>query len=244
MTKRSEGLLKAPDEIVEQFNEIFLSFDGKEKKINETEISLEHSLSKDIETIYEFARKQKFTKEHKGAYIGGDHTISYALIKAFMEKHPEGKVLVFDAHPDVESDFFISHEDYLRNLIPLLLKPQQVMLIGIRNMSKEELAFLKMHKIRYFSALDVFENLNKIISETKKFCKDCYLSFDIDAIDPAFAPATGYIEPFGLLPYQVLKIINAVKQEVIECDIVEVNSEKDINNMTAKLAARIIYEIL
>lgn len=242
LKKRCKGIVYAPDDIVKQFEEIYLSFDMKEKEFKVREIKITNeNISEDLKTIYDFAK----TINSKAFYIGGDHTISYSLIKAFKEMHEDSKILIFDAHPDTESDFFISHEDYLRNLIPNYVKANDVMLVGIRNMSKEEKEFLDANNIAYITALDVLDKTKKSLQMIKSFVdRDCYVSIDIDAIDPAFAPGTGYCEPFGLLPFQLLSALKQIKERIKGVDLVEVNTEKDLNEMTSKLAARIIYELM
>ena len=75
---------------------------------------------------------------------------------------------------------------------------------------------------------------------------DLYISIDIDILDPAFAPGTGYIEPAGLSTRELIYLIQRIKllKNIKKYDLVEVNPDKDINNMTSKVAAKIIKELI
>ncbi|MEM4396067.1 MAG: arginase family protein [Candidatus Woesearchaeota archaeon] len=241
LSKSSNGLLNAPDEIEKEIYEnIFGSIYLKNPSIsfNFYEVNENDTIDRTLNLI-----EEEIIKKDIDATIGGNHVISYATIKSFKKKYPYGKVIIFDAHPDVESDFFISHEDYLRILInEKILKNKDVILIGLRNASNEELKFLKSKKIKYFSAKDVYFNEKKVINFLSKLKGPCFISIDIDVFDPSFAPGTGYIESFGISPFQFLKIIEALK-DIRMFDIIEINCEKDIKRITINLAARIIYEL-
>lgn len=240
LNKSSIGLINASDLIEKEIKEnIFGSIYLKNYDVsfNFYEINEENSLDETLSRI-----EDEIIEKNIDVILGGNHVISYATIKAFKRKYSNGKIIIFDAHPDVESDFFISHEDYLRILInEKIVKNDDVILIGLRNASNEELKFLKKNKIKYFSSKKVSDKMG-LIKELKKIKEPCFISIDIDVFDPCFAPGTGYIESFGITPFQFLKIIEVLK-EIKMFDIVEVNREKDINNITINLAARITYEL-
>ena len=182
--------------------------------------------------------------------MGGDHSITYSTFKAFSEKNKNVGLIIFDAHPDCQSDFKVTHEDFLRVLIKeKLLKPENVILVGIRKWTNEEFAYLRDNNIKFFTSEQLYTNFVEtcdiIIGISRNFDK-LYVSLDIDVIDPAFAPGTGYIEPLGLQPRELFYILKRFKrlENLKWVDIVEVNPKKDINNMPVKLASRIIDELV
>lgn len=110
--------------------------------------------------------------------------------------------------------------------------------------------FIRQNKIRHFTAKKIFEygikDITDTITETANKFAQIYLSIDIDVIDPSSAPGTGNPEPVGLLAREILYLIQRIKllKNLKKADIVEVNPDKDLNNTTTKLAARILMELL
>ncbi len=184
--------------------------------------------------------------------LGGDHSVSYGLMKAFAKKFPKKSGLIyFDAHFDCQDDFLPpTHEDVLRTVVNEKLFGKNILHIGARNFTDKEQKFItgKM----WFNLADMFyaENAPKaVLSYIKDFAKtvdNIYISIDIDVIDPAFAPGTGWPEPAGVLPQHLLYLLNFLKatKKVRGFDIVEVSPPKDVNNTTARLAARVLLELL
>ena len=124
-----------------------------------------------------------------------------------------------------------------------------VMIVGIRSFHKKEIEYLREKKIKILTMRNIFDNgvisvCDSIMEFASKF-KSLYLSIDIDVVDPAFAPGVGYVEPGGLSSRELIYFIQRLKnlKNLRKVDIVEVNIDKDVNNMTAKLAAKLIYEL-
>ncbi|MEW6063487.1 MAG: arginase family protein [Nanoarchaeota archaeon] len=202
------------------------------------------------ETNKNIFNKAKLLVDENVVFVGGDHSVTYPVFKAFARKYKNPGLVIFDAHPDCQSDFYISHEDVITSLIKeRLVRPQNIILIGIRKWSKEEFEFLRANNIRFFTAeqlsTNFVENCDVIIGMSRNFDK-LYLSIDIDVIDPAFAPGTGYIEPIGLHPREIFFLLKRFKrlENLKWVDLVEVNPKKDFNNMTVKLAARLLDELV
>ncbi|MEA3378160.1 MAG: arginase family protein [Nanoarchaeota archaeon] len=241
------GSEKAPDAILAALKGIWLSEDFKEPqfKVSEIDFCGETNIPKIHNIIF------KNLKGKTGIVLGGDHSITYSSFKAFVKDHPDAGIISFDAHPDVYPNFdYAVLEDWLFHLVEEnLVKPQNVILIGIRASSKKEIDYLNKKKITYYTMKNIFNNLEKIsqevIAKAKKF-KSLYLTLDIDAVDPAFAPGTGYIEPGGLSSRELLFMLQQIKnlKNLKSLDIVEINPDKDINGMTAKLGAKIVGEFL
>ena len=98
--------------------------------------------------------------------------------------------------------------------------------------------------MKEISEENIHEVTDALMSITKNF-SHLYISIDIDVVDPAFAPGTGYPEPAGLTSRQLIYMLHRLKnlKNINIIDIVEVNPKKDINNMTSKLAAKILAEL-
>lgn len=246
---KTRGCEKAPDEIIKILDEIYSSESGKkvEFKVDEVEVN-NSNVVKTIQNIREKA-KEYFLRKEEAIFLGGDHSITYSLVKEFAKKENYGLV-IFDAHPDcMAPGKEPSHEEWLRALIEQGFNPRNILLVGIRNSDIQELRFLKDKGVNVFSMKEINENLetscDKIMEEARKF-SSFYVSIDIDVIDPAFAPGTGYLEPGGLTSRQFLYFIQRIflLDNLNIMDLVEVNPERDLNNMTLKLAAKIIAEIL
>ena len=217
----TKGCSKAAEEIIKQLSNIWLS---------------------------ENFKKLDYTIEQEGdLYLGGDHTNSY---NNFIKSNCDG-ILIFDAHPDVYQEFnFPSHGDWLKFLIDEgKVKKENVILVGIRNCDIKEIEYLKDNKIKFFDMKKIFElgikeSCDLIMENVKNFNK-LYLSIDIDVVDPAFAPGTGYAEPGGLTSREMIYFVQRLKllKNLKKVDIVEVNLEKDISNQTVKLVAKFIWEL-
>lgn len=176
-------------------------------------------------------------------FIGGDHSISYALVKGFKKKFKNFGLVVFDAHPDCCKPFkTVTHEDWLRKLIEeKIIKKRDVLLVGIREVDKTEVNFLKGIKIiRCDEVVD-----NEIIGFLEKY-KSVYLSLDIDVVDPKDAPGTGCRVKKGIKGKYFLQIIKTIKKfkNIKRIDLVEVNPSLDENEKTIKLAIKILKELI
>ena len=199
-----------------------------------------------------------FESKPKTIFLGGDHSVSYSLTRAFLDycegiKGKEPCLIVFDAHPDCMpvtkgSENYPNHEEWLRALIEQGFPAKNVLLVGVRNSDVLENEFLKKKNIKMISMNQLLENLEETCEIIMEFSdkKELYLSLDIDVVDPAFAPGTGYIEPGGLTSREfiyILQRLNKIKN-LRAIDLVEINPEKDKNNLTVKLGAKILAEII
>ena len=186
--------------------------------------------------------------EEGDLYLGGDHSNSY---ENFKNSGCDG-LLIFDAHPDVYQEFNnATHLDWLKFLIDEnKVNKENIVLVGIRSFHKKEIDYLQENKIRYFDMKKIFdlgakETCDSVMELVRNFEK-LYLSIDIDAVDPAFAPGVGGAEPGGLTSRELIYFIQRLKllKNLKKVDIVEINIEKDVNNITSKLAAKLIWELI
>ena len=237
---KNDGCKDGPRVIVEILKEFYLNEDGKifDFKIEDFVIKTDN-----VDEFY-----SKLEKVEGDLFLGGDHSVTYSLFKGLNSK---SKCLVlFDAHPDTEEGTkSVDHECFLRKLVEEKEIRDNVIIIGVRNFSSKEFKFLKENHIRYIPMKNVFEvGVMEICDDVMEFCRefnDVYLSLDIDVVDPAFAPGTGYCEPGGMSSRELIYFIQRLKllKNLRRVDIVEVNPSKDINEMTSKLAAKVIVEL-
>lgn len=176
-------------------------------------------------------------------FLGGEHLVSYPLIKPFCAKYPDLRVVHFDAHADLRLDYYgesNSHATVMRK-VAQLLGPKRVYQFGIRSGTREEFAFAKEYT--HLVIEDVLEPLKAALPELKG--KPVYVSLDIDVVDPAFAPGTGTPEAGGCTSKEILKAIHALRElNVVGFDLVEVSPALDSSERTALLAAKIVREVI
>ncbi|KAM4704489.1 guanidino acid hydrolase, mitochondrial [Rhinophrynus dorsalis] len=186
--------------------------------------------------------------------LGGDHTITYPILQAVAERHgPVGLVHV-DAHTDTGDTALgekIYHGTPFRRCVDDgLLDCKRVVQIGIRgsSYSADPYKFCRDQGFRVVPVEDCwFKSLAPLMSEVRLQMGDkpVYISFDIDGIDPSFAPGTGTPEIAGLTTSQALEIIRGCRGlNIVGCDLVEVAPIYDQSGNTALLAANLLFEML
>ncbi|MFC1741561.1 arginase family protein [Nanoarchaeota archaeon] len=241
---------EAPDAILKQAEDLYLNESGFSPRLKPQAIAVDQE---NIETtnkaILEAVKQQTF--QEKICLLGGDHSITYAGFRAFAQKHPEAGLIILDAHPDCEQETDPpSHEDFVRKLVnDGIVEKDRLILFGLRNWTGNEKEFLDSNKIRYFTMKQITKNdFNDVIdglTETISAWQNIYLSIDIDVADPSCAPGTGYMEPGGLTARQLINLVQRIRllKNLKMIDLVEVGPDKDINNMTSKLAAKLLVEL-
>jgi agmatinase len=232
--RERRGTARAPDAIEREYASLLNA-----PKARFISIKIENNFETDFSRIQRLAEKQK-----KIITIGGDHSISFPLIKAFSKQHKNPALIYLDAHLDCEDDFIPpTHESILRAVIKQKLIPaENILVIGVRNWTKIEQAFVGKNKLNVIFGCD----LEKSITAVKNFCKahkNIYLSLDIDVIDPAFAPGTGWPEPAGFSSKEILSLLKSVSN-IRAFDVMEVSPKSDLNNSTSRLATRILLHLL
>jgi len=172
--------------------------------------------------------------------IGGDHSITYPIISAYGPFFPKINIVHFDAHPDLYENFDdnpFSHASPFARIMENNLASSLTQ-IGIRTMNEHQ----KSQAIQY--GVNVIA-MNQFSSDLKlNFVDPVYISIDLDGLDPAFAPGVSHPEPGGLSTREVIDIISNIDGRVIGADIVEYNPDRDINNLTAITAAKLLKEVM
>lgn len=170
--------------------------------------------------------------------IGGDHSISYGLIKAFDKSFKNTGLIYFDAHPDCQ-DYFRTptYENVLRCIIKDTDIYPNILLIGTREITSSERDFIKKKKLK------VNEELGTFLSNIKNL----YVSLDIDVLDPKVAPGTGETVSNGLSLEETENKIEEIKDskaEVRGLDLVEVCPRLDRKEKTVKVATELLKKFL
>ena len=172
--------------------------------------------------------------------LGGDHAISYPVLRAIHRVYGPVNILHFDAHPDLYDDYEgnpWSHASPFARIMEKGLASRLVQ-VGIRTLSEH----LRSQAERFGVEIHEMRNLD-INSIGRDFDGPVYISCDIDALDPAYAPGVSHLEPGGLSVRDILSIIQHLPNRIVGADIVEYNPERDINGITAMVAAKLLKEI-
>lgn len=172
--------------------------------------------------------------------LGGDHSISYPSVKAFSQKHRKLDVLHFDAHPDLYDELYgdrYSHACPFARIMEEGLAEHLVQ-VGVRAATGQQRELARKYGVRMIEMKDIKEEI------VLNFSNPLYVSFDIDSLDPAFAPGASHHEPGGLSTRQVINIIHSLNARIVGMDVVEVNPDRDNSGITASAAVKIIMEIL
>lgn len=178
--------------------------------------------------------------------IGGDHSITTEIINSLSKQHGKISLVYFDAHPD----FVSSKTNYYGSIITDILSQIEIessVQIGIRTPEEEELANIKKSGLKIITPFDVhIQGIEKITDTIlEKLGDNVYVSFDMDCVDPSYAPGVSVPVPLGLLNLDCVYLLQKIAQKrIIGMDIVEVCPRFDINDRTSHLASRMISEVL
>ena len=171
--------------------------------------------------------------------LGGDHSITYPIVRAVARRHKRLSILHFDAHPDLYDDFQgnrLSHASPFARIMEEGLVSRLVQ-VGIRTLNghqREQAARfgVEIHEMKDWRDPLEFD-----------FDTPVYISFDVDGLDPAYAPGISHREPGGLSTRQVIDLIQRVGQPVVGADVVEFNPRMDVGGVTAVVCAKVAKEI-
>ena len=185
---------------------------------------------------------------------GGDHLTSLPVLRALADKGPLG-MIHFDSHTDLFHSYFdgtmFTHGTPFRRAVEEnLLDPNRVVQIGIRGTQydSEDLHFANSVGIRVIKIEEFFDRgIQDVMAEAREIVgeKETYVSYDIDFIDPAFAPGTGTPEVGGPNSYEALKVVRELAGvKIVGADMVEVSPPFDPSSNTAFLGVSIMFELL
>ncbi|WP_419738106.1 agmatinase [Ruegeria sp.] len=186
--------------------------------------------------------------------MGGDHSITLPILRAIAAKHGPVALVHVDAHADVNDEMFGEREThgtvFRRAHEEKLIVPDKTFQIGIRGSGYASTDFTEAQGwgFQQFPAWELWQqNLTQIGSQIRKTVGDhpVYITYDIDSLDPAYAPGTGTPEIGGLTTPQAMQLIHALQGvNVVGCDLVEVSPPYDPSGNTALTAANLLFELL
>jgi agmatinase len=198
-------------------------------------------VSGDMDKTFALTEKAVAAVLAKGAapiVLGGDHSITYPVLKAFARAYKPLDVLHFDAHPDLYDDLYgdrLSHACPFARILEDGLAASVVQ-VGVRAITAAHRAKALKGGVRMVEMKDIIDPLHL------RFANPVYISFDLDALDPAFAPGVSHHEPGGLSTRQALQVIQSLKGRIVGLDIVELNPNRDPSAITAAAAFKILKE--
>lgn len=172
--------------------------------------------------------------------LGGDHSITFPLVKAFALRYGPLEILHLDAHGDLYDEFQgdpHSHACPFARIMEEKLASRLVQ-VGIRALNDHQRAQIEKYGV------ELYEMRNLENSLSLSFKNPLYLSLDMDVFDPAYAPGVSHHEPGGMTPRQVLQMVQGLSAPLLGADIVEYNPSRDTSGITAALAAKMMKEIL
>jgi agmatinase len=171
--------------------------------------------------------------------LGGDHAITHPIMRAVRRRHSNLTILHIDAHPDIYHEYQgnpRSHTSPFARIMEERLADRLIQ-VGLRTINDHHRDQFKRFGVEIVEAGRCGETLRLDLKTP------VYISMDIDALDPAYAPGVSHREPGGLSTRQVVDWIHAINQPIVAADIVEYNPRCDISNMTATVAAKLVKEI-
>jgi len=171
--------------------------------------------------------------------LGGDHSVTYPILRAVKGAHAPVTILHVDAHPDLYDQFGgdrFSHACPFARIMEEGLATRLVQ-VGIRTMNDRQ-----RNQAERF-AVEIIDMRAWLAGTRPEVSGAVYLSIDLDGLDPAFAPGVSHREPGGLSTRDVLALAQGIKGNLVGADVVEYNPRQDLGGVTAVVAAKIVKEI-
>ena len=171
--------------------------------------------------------------------LGGDHSISFPVVETLARRHGHFDILHFDAHPDLYDELDGNRRSHASPFARIMEggHAQRLVQIGIRTLNRH----CREQAARF--GVEIIEARHFSNQWRPQFTRPLYVSIDIDALDPAFAPGVSHPEPGGLSVRQIVNILLDLKSPIIGGDVVELNPARDSNDLTAVVAAKLVKEL-
>ena len=243
------GCRFGPDAIRDSFNniEIFhpqLSVDLETVNIEDLGNTRHTVVASEMIDMVKKITTELVAKQRQLFILGGEHSITYGTYTSFPK---DTGYVVFDAHYDLRDEFAdikLSHASYLRRVVEER-GAENILHVGARAFVKEELEFLTEHKIKTISDKEIRDGKGpQLLKDHVSTFDTMYSSFDLDVLDPAYAPGVGNPEAVGITSRELFDMIYSLQEtKVIGADIVELNPYHD-NGATASLAAKIMSTLI
>jgi agmatinase len=171
--------------------------------------------------------------------LGGDHSVTLPVLRAYASRCPELTVVQLDAHPDLYDELDgnrLSHACPFARVMEERLVSRLVQ-VGVRTLNPHQREQAARFGVEIVEMRDFAPGLDLRLTGS------CYLSLDLDALDPAFAPGVSHHEPGGFTTRDVLGILSRLDAPLVGADVVELNPDRDPTGTTAALAVKLVKEI-
>ena len=192
------------------------------------------------EVAIEMAIAELIGAGHRPLALGGDHSITYPVLRAVVAEFGPPTILHIDAHPDLYDEFEgnrLSHACPFARIMEDRLA-SRIVQVGIRTMNGHQREQAERFKVEVI-------DMRAWASEARpKLEGPLYISLDMDGIDPAFAPGVSHREPGGLTVREVISLIQTAPGPIVGADLVEFNPDADVDGMTATVAGKLVKEML
>jgi arginase len=235
----------APEKIISELKKIESNERGEVvnyNSVNLEEINVNDNPLESDYNIFE-SSKEFFLKNDKIVFLGGEHSISYSILKAFnkIEKNPF--LIVFDAHVDSQSSDL--NNSWIKKLVESGFPPSSIVVVSARNFSYESMKFLKKYNIQVVKMDIINEDISGIcdvLMERARNSSGFYISVDMSSIDPGFCPGAINPIPGGLSSREIIYFIKRLNliRNFKGGDVVNLNPSMDLNNISLKLGAKIV----
>jgi arginase len=172
--------------------------------------------------------------------LGGDHSITYPILRAYAKRYAPLTILHLDAHPDLYEDFdgnHFSHACPFARIMEERLATRLVQ-VGIRTMNAHQRQQTQRYGVEVIEMRQWSSNAQLVLRGP------VYISLDLDVLDPACAPGVSHHEPGGFTTRELIHILQGVTAPVVGADIVELNPERDFQGITTMAAIKLLKEVL
>ena len=171
--------------------------------------------------------------------LGGDHAVTFPVVAALVAVHGPLTILHIDAHPDLYDDFEANPRSHASPFARIMEAghAKRLVQIGIRTANAHQRAQAARFGVEVVPMRDFG------VASVPRLDGPLYISIDLDGLDPAFAPGVSHHEPGGLSVRQLLDVLQRIEVPVVGADIVEYNPARDVNGMTAIVAAKLVKEL-
>ncbi len=171
--------------------------------------------------------------------LGGDHAITHPILRAVNKIYAQVSILHFDAHPDLYHAFEGDPQSHASPFARIMEEGlcSRLVQVGVRGINDHQRAQIERFGVQVIE----MRNWEQVAEITMR--GPTYVSFDMDVLDPAFAPGVSHWEPGGASTRQVLDVIHGLEASLVGVDVVELNPDRDNQGITAAVAARVLREL-
>lgn len=172
--------------------------------------------------------------------LGGDHSMTFPIMQAMAQKYPDLHIIQFDAHGDLYDELDGNKHSHACPFARIMENglAKNLTQIGIRTMTQHQKEQADRFGVNVIEMKDWTADINLNIDGP------VYITFDLDVLDPAFAPGVSHHEPGGLSTREAITMIQKLNVNIVGCDVVEYNPDRDINGVTGMVAGKIVKELL